>query len=208
MDCLPGELYLAVGYSTLFWRRFVELKNHVLRDGFSVDGFRIWQQQGVCRRSTDAGNEPSAYRRHSFTMTRPIALSSAPCIVGVFCGRFIEPSFRILGGMRRPSNIGVEGKIALSVIVLCALCFCDPLLNAVDYVRPSWVVCQTLSFPTGWIMNAVAEKLVASVVAEPDKVDAVFVFTSACAGTVLNIYMIAFGVTRCSALARTWWRKR
>jgi hypothetical protein len=39
IDC-TGNFQLAVGYSTLFWPRFVEFEDCVLREGFSVDSYR------------------------------------------------------------------------------------------------------------------------------------------------------------------------
>jgi hypothetical protein len=40
-----GDFQLAVGYSTLFWPRFVELDGYVLREGFSTESLRSFQQQ-------------------------------------------------------------------------------------------------------------------------------------------------------------------
>ncbi|HYG64313.1 MAG TPA: hypothetical protein VEL74_17175 [Thermoanaerobaculia bacterium] len=40
-----GNFQLAVGYSTIFWPRFVEFEGYVLRDGFSVDSLRGFQHR-------------------------------------------------------------------------------------------------------------------------------------------------------------------
>lgn len=95
--------------------------------------------------------------------------------------------------MRLPSKIRAEGKIALPLIVLAAFCCCDQLLNAVDYIRPSWLVCQALSFPVGWIVAILAKDLVGA--ARQDNGVVLFLLTAACAGTVLNIYLLAYAVT-------------
>jgi hypothetical protein len=44
IDC-SGNFQLAVGYSTVFWPRFVEFEGYVLREGFSIDSLRGFQQQ-------------------------------------------------------------------------------------------------------------------------------------------------------------------
>ena len=50
-----GNFQLAVGYSTLFWPRFVEFEGYVLREGFSIDSLRGCQQQrNGSRRSVEA----------------------------------------------------------------------------------------------------------------------------------------------------------
>lgn len=49
-----GNFQLAVGYSTLFWPRFVEFEDYVLREGFCMDSFRAFQQQCSSRKSAEA----------------------------------------------------------------------------------------------------------------------------------------------------------
>ena len=49
-----GNFQLAVGYSTLFWPRFVEFEDYVLREGFSIDSFRSFQPQCASRRNAEA----------------------------------------------------------------------------------------------------------------------------------------------------------
>jgi hypothetical protein len=54
IDC-SGDFQLAVGYTTLFWPRFIEFDGHVLREGFSIDSFRSFQQQcNGSRRSVES----------------------------------------------------------------------------------------------------------------------------------------------------------
>src|SRR5437868_2452883 len=92
-------------------------------------------------------------------------------------------------------SIGSQGKIALPLILLAALCFRDQLVNAVDVVRPSWIVCKALSFPVGWIAKSFAELLAQTIVTRHETAASFLVFTAACAGSVLNIYLLAFGIT-------------
>jgi hypothetical protein len=40
-----GKYQLAVGYSTLFWPRFVVFEGYVLREGFSVESLRGFERQ-------------------------------------------------------------------------------------------------------------------------------------------------------------------
>jgi hypothetical protein len=40
-----GNFRLAVGYSAVFWLRFVEYEKYVLREGFSVESLRGFEQQ-------------------------------------------------------------------------------------------------------------------------------------------------------------------
>ena len=40
-----GSFRLAIGYSTIFWPRFVEFEQYVLREGFSVEALRGFEQQ-------------------------------------------------------------------------------------------------------------------------------------------------------------------
>ena len=42
---LSGNFRLAIGYSTIFWPRFVEFEQYVLRDGFSVNSLRGFERQ-------------------------------------------------------------------------------------------------------------------------------------------------------------------
>jgi hypothetical protein len=44
VEC-EGNFRLAVGYSTLFWPRFTEFEGYVLREGFSVESLRGFEQQ-------------------------------------------------------------------------------------------------------------------------------------------------------------------
>jgi hypothetical protein len=50
-----GNFQLAVGYSTLFWPRFVEFEGYILREGFFIESLRGFQRQcGDSRRSVEA----------------------------------------------------------------------------------------------------------------------------------------------------------
>ncbi len=50
-----GNFQLAVGYSTLFWPRFVEFEGYILREGFSLESLRSFQQQSdPSRRGVEA----------------------------------------------------------------------------------------------------------------------------------------------------------
>ena len=54
IDC-TGTFQLAVGYSTLFWPRFVEFEGYVLREGFTIESLRSFQQQSSpSRRSVES----------------------------------------------------------------------------------------------------------------------------------------------------------
>lgn len=44
IEC-EGNFKLAIGYSTLFWPRFTEFEGFVLREGFSVESLRGFEQQ-------------------------------------------------------------------------------------------------------------------------------------------------------------------
>jgi hypothetical protein len=88
--------------------------------------------------------------------------------------------------------VGPQGKIALPLIVLTALCLCDQLVNAVDYERLSWLACEALSFPLGWIAKSIAESLTESIAAGHEMA---IVFIAACVGSVLNIYLLAYCIT-------------
>lgn len=49
-----GNFSLAVGYSELFWPRFVEFEQYVLMEGFGLDGLRSFEQgAGATRRSIE-----------------------------------------------------------------------------------------------------------------------------------------------------------
>ena len=39
-----GNFRLAIGYSTIFWPRFVEFEDYVLRDGFSIEALRGFER--------------------------------------------------------------------------------------------------------------------------------------------------------------------
>ncbi len=90
--------------------------------------------------------------------------------------------------------ICASGKIALPLIFLAAVCAADQGLKAVDYIRPSWLVCEVLSFPIGWVSIWAARTWfgVPTIRYEPG-VEFV-VFAAAWLGTVLNIYLVAFGI--------------
>ena len=45
-----GNFRLAVGYSTIFWPRFVSFENYILREGFNVESLREFEQQCKCDR--------------------------------------------------------------------------------------------------------------------------------------------------------------
>jgi hypothetical protein len=50
-----GSFRLAVGYSSIFWPRFVEFERYVLREGFSVESLRGFERQcGGDRRQIEA----------------------------------------------------------------------------------------------------------------------------------------------------------
>jgi len=50
-----GNFQLSVGYSTLFWPRFVEFEGYVLREGFSIESLRGFQEQSSSsRRSSES----------------------------------------------------------------------------------------------------------------------------------------------------------
>lgn len=53
IEC-SGNFQLAVGYTTLFWPRFVEFEGYVLREGFSMTSFRGFQSQCESRRDLEA----------------------------------------------------------------------------------------------------------------------------------------------------------
>lgn len=40
-----GNFRLAVGYTTIFWPGFVELESYILREGFSLESLRRFEQQ-------------------------------------------------------------------------------------------------------------------------------------------------------------------
>ena len=44
VEC-EGNFKLAIGYSTLFWPRFIEFEGFVLREGFCVESLRGFEQQ-------------------------------------------------------------------------------------------------------------------------------------------------------------------
>jgi hypothetical protein len=49
-----GNFSLAVGYSELFWPRFVEFEEYVLLEGFGLEGLRSFEQgAGATRRSIE-----------------------------------------------------------------------------------------------------------------------------------------------------------
>ena len=97
--------------------------------------------------------------------------------------------------MTRPQQfVSSTGKIALPLILLAAVCFRDQAVNAVDYERLSWVVCEVLSFPVGWLTTWIAGLTVAPEPLRSGPEAEFIVFLAACAGTVLNIYLLVFGV--------------
>lgn len=49
VQCM-GSYELAVGYSLIFWPRFVRFENYVLREGFSEASLRSFEQQDGCPR--------------------------------------------------------------------------------------------------------------------------------------------------------------
>ena len=50
-----GNFQLAIGYSTIFWPRFVEFEDYVLREGFSIEILRGCEQQcGSDRQGVEA----------------------------------------------------------------------------------------------------------------------------------------------------------
>src|SRR5208282_5788612 len=50
-----GNFRLAVGYSTIFWPRFILFENYILREDFSVDSLREFEnQRRGDRRSVEA----------------------------------------------------------------------------------------------------------------------------------------------------------
>ena len=100
-----------------------------------------------------------------------------------------------LGRMKRSQQyVSATGKIALPLILLAAICFRDQAFNAVDYERPTWLVCQVLSFPVGWVSTWIAGMLSGPLTIRQVPGGEWIVFAAACAGTVLNIYLVVFGV--------------
>jgi hypothetical protein len=50
-----GNFRLAIGYSTVFWPRFVLFEDYTLREGFSVESLRQFEEQQKCdKRSVEA----------------------------------------------------------------------------------------------------------------------------------------------------------
>ena len=94
----------------------------------------------------------------------------------------------------RSKFVGASGKIALPLIFLAAVCCRDQALNAVDYIRPSWIVCQVLSFPIGWVSTWAATMVFGPPTIRHEPGAELIAFVAACAGTVLNIYLLAFGI--------------
>jgi hypothetical protein len=45
-----GSYELAIGYSLIFWPRFVRFENYVLREGFSEESLRGFEEQTGCTR--------------------------------------------------------------------------------------------------------------------------------------------------------------
>lgn len=45
-----GSTELAIGYSLIFWPRFVLIDDHVLRHGETLDDLRVWQEAGTATR--------------------------------------------------------------------------------------------------------------------------------------------------------------
>ena len=83
-----------------------------------------------------------------------------------------------------------QGGIALPLIILAALCFRDQL-NAVDVIRPSWLVVQAFSFPLGWFAYWLSTWITGIVAPGPGLLAFLFVFVSSSVGAVLNIYLFA-----------------
>lgn len=47
-----GNYELAIGYSLIFWPRFVRFENYVLREGFSEESLRGFAAQSGCTRAS------------------------------------------------------------------------------------------------------------------------------------------------------------
>jgi hypothetical protein len=54
IEC-SGNFRLAIGYSTVFWPRFVLFEDYILREGFTIDSVRGFEAQHKCdKRSVEA----------------------------------------------------------------------------------------------------------------------------------------------------------
>lgn len=88
-------------------------------------------------------------------------------------------------------HVSLQGKIALPLIILAALCFLDSCLHAVDYERISWLVCLVLSFPLGWV----AEWLTQSIAEGSRTTIELMRFVVVVGSSALNVYLLAAFIT-------------
>jgi hypothetical protein len=87
--------------------------------------------------------------------------------------------------------VSSQGKLALPLIILAALCLLDQFLNAEDYERPSWLVCLALSFPLGWLASRLGETTAHLIALQHGPIAWLIGFVFASVGTALNIYLLA-----------------
>jgi len=80
--------------------------------------------------------------------------------------------------------ISPQGKIALPLIILVALCLLDQFFHGQGYLRLSWYVCMALSCPLGWLAWWLTTSAIRGV--EP-----LIAFVATFLGTTLNIYVMA-----------------
>jgi len=87
--------------------------------------------------------------------------------------------------------ISPQGKIALPLIILAALCLLDQYFNAICYWRLSGYVCVALSCPLGWLAWWLATSAMRVIDASQSAVAPLVELAAAFLGTTLNIYLIA-----------------
>jgi len=49
-----GDFQKAIGYSTIFWPRFVEYEGYILREGFSESALKRFRKECACKRTVEA----------------------------------------------------------------------------------------------------------------------------------------------------------
>jgi hypothetical protein len=92
--------------------------------------------------------------------------------------------------------ISPQGKIALPLIILVALCCLEQFFHPVDYFpRLSGLFVMVLSCPLGWFAWWLAESSAGLVEPSPGPVASTVIFVAGFLGTAINIYLLAWCIT-------------
>lgn len=90
-----------------------------------------------------------------------------------------------------------ETWIVCALLTLGAICLADATLRAHDYIRPTWLVVQVLTFPIGWLADWIGNLVVHAFSRGHDPFLLLIRLTIGTVGTVINIRVWIWLARRC-----------